>query len=83
MEAKYAAYEDELLRHVRTIEYYNKTGKQLSEENNRMAHASFDAGQLDLYDFTTSLENAMQLTLEYYEAITEYNRIALEIKYMN
>jgi len=82
LEAKYKTLQNELQKFHETIEFYNNTGKQLSNEIARTATRSYEAGEIDYYEFAISMENAMKLTLEYYEAVLEYNRVALELNYL-
>lgn len=82
LEAKYNSLQSELEKYRKIIEFYNQTGKQLSEEITRTAIKSYEAGDIDFYLFTDSMENALSLILDYYEAVLEYNRVALEINYL-
>jgi cobalt-zinc-cadmium resistance protein CzcA len=82
LEAKYKSLQNELEKYRKIIEFYNHTGKQLSEEITRTAIKSYEAGDIDFYLFTDSMENALSLILDYYEAVLEYNRVALEINYL-
>jgi cobalt-zinc-cadmium resistance protein CzcA len=82
LEAKYKSLQNELEKYRKIIEFYNHTGKQLSEEITRTAIKSYEAGDIDFYLFTDSMVNALSLILDYYEAVLEYNRVALEINYL-
>lgn len=83
LEMKYKNLENELQKFRETIDFYNNTGKQLSDEITRTATRSYEAGEIDFYQFAVSMENALKLTLDYYEAVSEYNRVALEMNYLN
>lgn len=82
LETKYKNLESELRKFRDNIEFYNNTGRQLSDEITRTATRSYETGEIDFYQFTLSIENALKLTLDYYEAVLEYNRVALEINYL-
>ncbi|HQA76539.1 MAG TPA: CusA/CzcA family heavy metal efflux RND transporter [Salinivirgaceae bacterium] len=82
LETKYKNLLSDLQKLNETIEFYNNTGKQLSDEIIRTATRSYEAGEIDFYEFAVSMENALKLTLEYYEAVLEYNRVALELNYL-
>jgi cobalt-zinc-cadmium resistance protein CzcA len=82
IESKFRRLESELNKQRTAIEFYNKTGKQLSEEITRSATKSYNAGAIDFYQFAQSMENAIQLQLDYYQAVAEYNQVALEINYL-
>ena len=80
---KYNNLKNELEKYNKTIDFYNNTGKKLSDEITRTATRSYESGEIDFYQLVLSLENALKLTLDYYEAVSEYNRIALEINYLH
>ena len=82
LEMKYKNLENELQKFRETIDFYNNTGRQLSDEITRTATRSYEAGEIDFYQFAVSMENALKLTLDYYEAVSEYNRVALEMNYL-
>lgn len=82
LETKYKNLESELRKFRDNIEFYNNTGRQLSDEITRTATRSYETGEIDFYQFALSIENALKLTLDYYEAVLEYNRVALEINYL-
>ncbi|MDO5016941.1 MAG: CusA/CzcA family heavy metal efflux RND transporter [Porphyromonas sp.] len=71
-----------LQRYRETIDFYTSTGKALSEEISRTAVRSYEVGEITFYEMVVSMENALRLTLDYYEALSQYNRIALDINYM-
>ena len=83
LEMKYNNLKNELEKYNKTIDFYNNTGKKLSDEITRTATRSYESGEIDFYQLVLSLENALKLTLDYYEAVSEYNRIALEINYLH
>jgi len=82
LEARYNSLQSELEKYRKAIDFYNHTGKQLSEEIAHTATKSYEAGEIGFYEFAISMENALSLTLDYYEALLEYNRIALDINYL-
>lgn len=79
---KYQNLQNELKKYKETIDFYNQTGHGLSNELTRSATRSYEVGEINFYEFVISMENALKLTLDYYEAISEYNRVALEINYL-
>lgn len=82
LEMKYRNLQNELSKFSKTIDFYNNTGRQLSGEITRTASRSYETGEIDFYQFAVSMENALKLQLDYYEAVSEYNRVALEINYL-
>ena len=82
LETKYKALKNELNKYRDAIEFYNQKGKKLSDEIIRAATGSYQAGEIDFYPFVISVENAMQITLDYYQSVMNYNKTALDINYL-
>lgn len=82
LEVKYTSLSNELNRYREVIDFYNNTGKGLSEEITRSAERSYEVGEVTFYELVLSLENALKLTLDYYEAISNYNKVALEMNHL-
>ena len=73
----------ELTKYQKSIDYYSATGKRLSEEISRSATRSYEVGEITFYELVISLENALGLTLDYYEALSGYNRTAIALNYLS
>ncbi len=82
LKAKYEALNSELMKYSGSIDYYQSSGRQLSEEILRTAYRSFSVGEIDFFQFAMSVENAMALTETYFDNIAKYNQVALEINYL-
>ena len=82
LETKYNSLKNELNKYRDAIEFYNNKGKKLSDEIIRAATGSYQAGEIDFYPFVMSVENAMKITLDYYQSVLNYNKTALEINYL-
>ena len=82
LESKYNQLKSELAKHQVAIDFYNTTGRQLSDEIIRSATKSYQAGAIDFYEFAQSMENSIKLQLDYYQAVSAYNQTALEINYL-
>ena len=82
LESKYKRLLGELSKHRAALDFYNTTGKQLSDEIIRSATKSYNAGAIDYYQFAQSMENSIKLQLDYYQAVAAYNQTALEINYL-
>ena len=82
LETKYNTLKNELNKYRDAIEFYNIKGKKLSDEIIRAATGSYQAGEIDFYPFVMSVENAMKITLDYYQSVLNYNKTALEINYL-
>ena len=62
--------------------YYTASGKQLSEEIIRTTERTYTLGEIDFFQFVMSIENALSITRDYYENVSKYNYLALEINYL-
>jgi cobalt-zinc-cadmium resistance protein CzcA len=82
LRAKHAVLLNQLMKYRESVDLYNKSGKQLSEEILRASQRSYSLGEIDFFQFVLSIENALALTLNYYENISKHNQIALEINYL-
>ena len=74
--------EAELSKYRTAIDFYNNTGKQLSDEISRSATKSYKAGAIDFYQFAMSMENAIKLRMDYYQAVSAYNQVAVKINHL-
>jgi hypothetical protein len=54
----------------------------LHDEIIRAAFKSYQSGEIDLFKFTNSYENAVQIKLDYLDNVFRYNSIILEQKYL-
>lgn len=82
LKASLAELKNELLKYREPIEYYHESGRQLSEEIARVSQRSFALGEIGYFQFVQSIENALAITLDYYENVSKYNNVAFEINYL-
>ena len=86
-EQKIARYlsqkENELTKYQEAINYYNKYGKKLSEEINKVANLSYKNGEIDFFQYIQSLENATAIQVDYLDTLLQYNNTQLELYYPN
>ena len=80
---KIDAYRREALKLQEGIEYYNTTGRSLYSEILHAAVKSLKSGEIDLFKFTVSYENAVQIRLNYLDNVLQYNTINLEQMYLS
>lgn len=66
-----------------TIDYYENSGKKLSDEILKVANMSYKHGEIDFFQYIQSLENALQIKMDYLDAVLEYNNTVLDIKFIN
>lgn len=65
------------------IGYYNSSGKMLYDEILRTALISYQKGEIDLFKFTNSFENAVQIKTSYLESVLQYNANILNQIYLS
>jgi len=80
--AKHAELKSELMKYKKSLDFYNTTGEQLSEEIIRSSQKNYQMGEIDFFQFVLSIENAMSLIIDYLENVSKYNKVALEINYL-
>jgi heavy metal efflux system protein len=73
--------EEQRLKEV--IKYYNDSGKLLYDEILRAALKSYQGGEIDLFKFTNSYENAVQIKSDYLDNVLQYNTNILEQIYLS
>ena len=75
--------QNEIAKYQESINYYNATGKKLSEEIIKVANSSYKNGEIDFFQYIQSLENAVSIKIEYVEAVLQFNSNQLELHYLN
>jgi cobalt-zinc-cadmium resistance protein CzcA len=53
----------------------------LSNEIKRTAIKAYNLREIDFYQFTNSMETALNIELAYYDAVFNYNKIYVELIY--
>jgi cobalt-zinc-cadmium resistance protein CzcA len=71
-----------LEKYRESIQYYNQTGKSLASELIRYAQKSYSAGEIDFFRFVQSIDNAVEIRLNYLDDLHKYNELVLEINYL-
>ncbi len=75
-------YKKEQKRLSERIEFYNSSGKMLFDEILRTALISYQKGEIDLFKFTNSFENAVQIKTNYLDDVLQYNANILDQIYL-
>ncbi|MCL2596833.1 MAG: CusA/CzcA family heavy metal efflux RND transporter [Paludibacter sp.] len=73
----------ELEQKYESIRYYNESGKMLSDEIIKTAEMSYRNGEIDFFQYIQSLENAVNIQLDYLDNLLQYNQAYLELHYFN
>ena len=80
--AAYQTLQSDLLKFEEGLNYYELTGKKLSEETLFYAVKSFQNGEINFLQYTQLLENARVTASNYLETLFHYNMTVLEINYL-
>lgn len=70
-------------QHQQAITYYTEHGKKLAAEIIKVADMSYKHGEIDFFQYIQSLENATTIQMEYLDALLQYNKIQLDLQYLN
>ena len=75
--------QEQLKKYDEAIQYYSKYGDKLAKEIIKVAEMSYKHGEIDFFQYITSLENATSIQVDYLEAVNQFNKIQNEIIYLN
>jgi cobalt-zinc-cadmium resistance protein CzcA len=78
-----AQKKNELIKHEEGIKYYKDFGKKLTKEIIKVAEMSYKHGEIDFFQFITSLENATSIQVDYLENVVQYNKTQFDLHYLN
>ena len=48
----------------------------------KTARISYDSGEINFFQYIQSIENALEILLDYLNNLNDYNQIVLEINYL-
>ena len=71
-----------LSKYEKLLEYYENEGTTLSNEIIKTANRSFKNGEIDIFIYTQSIENAYEIKLEYLTNLNLYNQTIIEINHL-
>jgi cobalt-zinc-cadmium resistance protein CzcA len=72
----------ELMKYQQLIDNYNSQGSELSQEIVRASKLSYEAGEIDFFQFLYSIENSLEIEIAYLENTYQYNCIVLKMNYL-
>ncbi|MCI2228866.1 CusA/CzcA family heavy metal efflux RND transporter [Polaribacter sp. MSW13] len=82
LSTKYNSLKLKLKQLEENVSYYEKNGKQLSEEILRTANGSFKNGEINFYQYIQSLESVYSIKLDYLDKLSEYNLTVIALNYL-
>ena len=73
---------EELAKHNESIQYYKQYGEKLAKEILKVADRSYKQGEIDFFQYITSLENATTIEVDYLENVFLYNQTLYQLHYL-
>ncbi len=71
-----------LKKYDQMLAYYEEEGENLSREIFNTAKYSFENGEINFFQYLQSIENALEILIDYMENLNQYNQTAIELKYL-
>jgi len=74
---------EETLKYDEAIKYYTEYGEKLAKEIIKVANMSYKHGEIDFFQYITSLENATNIQVDYLESVYNYNKIQYDLQFLS
>lgn len=74
---------EEALKYDEAIKYYTEYGEKLAKEIIKVANMSYKHGEIDFFQYITSLENATTIQVDYLESVYNYNKIQYDLQFLS
>jgi cobalt-zinc-cadmium resistance protein CzcA len=72
----------QLKKYEEALSYYHQEGQHLSQEIFKTARISYESGEINFFQYIQSIENALEILLDYLNNLNAYNQIVLQINYL-
>lgn len=82
LQSKYQALASDIRKHSEELNYYEQTGKNLSEQTLFYANKAFQNGAINFLQYAQLLENAKTIESNYLQSLFQYNMTVLEMNYL-
>jgi cobalt-zinc-cadmium resistance protein CzcA len=73
----------EIRKYSEVLKQYKDLGKETSEEIMKYAQKAFQEGEIDFHTYISSLEEAINIELDYLDNLSDYNQAVLELNYLS
>jgi cobalt-zinc-cadmium resistance protein CzcA len=73
----------EIAKQKEALDYYETYGKKVADEIIKVSESSFKNGEIDFFQYIQSIENATQISMQYAEAVFQYNQAQINLYYLN
>ncbi len=81
--SEYQSTYQQYLKHRERVDYYQTEGISLANEQIRIARFAFSKGEISYVEMVQNLTQAMQIKLQYLEALQQLNEAVINLKYLN
>ncbi|WP_111306954.1 CusA/CzcA family heavy metal efflux RND transporter [Confluentibacter sediminis] len=83
LQSKYQRLLSNLKIFKEPIDYYETSGKKLSQQLTSNASKAFQNGEIDFLQYVQLLESAKNIEITYLQNLNDYNNTVLELNYLN
>ena len=80
--SRYDGLRSDLRQFEEELNYYNETGKKLSDETLLHANKAYQSGEINFLQYTQFLENAKTIESNYLKSLYQYNNTVLEANFL-
>lgn len=82
LKTQYQALESDLRKYEEELDYFESSGKELSEQMLYHANQAFKNGEIDFLQYIQLLENARTIETNYLTTLFQYNMTVLDSNYL-
>ena len=82
LKAKSKNLQAELKSYKASVDYYQNSGKYLSEEILTNANKAFKSGEIDYIEYTQLIQNSILIEMNYLDDLIKYNKAVIDLKYL-
>jgi|WetSurSiteA1Bulk_404760.scaffolds.fasta_scaffold00360_4 heavy metal efflux system protein len=72
----------EIHKYNEAVMQYQVNGKKMADEIGKYAKMAYENGEIDVFQYVQSLENAATIELDYLENLNNYNQVVLELNFL-
>lgn len=80
--SEYQSTFQQYLKHKERVDYYQTDGIKLANEQIRIARFAFSKGEISYVEMIQNLTQAMQIKLQYLQALQQLNEAVINLKYL-
>src|SRR5690606_6324925 len=83
LRSKHRLLRERLQEYETVLAYYEKEGRDLSQEIIKTATLAYQSGEIDYFQYILSMENGYQITLSYLAHLNDYTQTIIAINFLN